>query len=377
MRDMPSRTLAGLSAVALVAMLTACGGPRPLPASPVPVVAVKPTPAATPWPSPRRSAAPLATATPVPTEDVLARPGADLTGTAVDPALGHRLPIAVLIDDNRVARPQSGFNGASLVYQAPADGGETRYMFVYQESDSPDIGPVRSGRVYFVHWASEVHAAIAHYGGDNFTRAYLDEHDPALFTSVDALGRGARAFHRIQSRKAPHNGYTSSEALRAMAIAHGAPASMPAALERRAFVDESPAAERGTTQTVSIPYRTGTIEYRYNAGANLYQRIVDGRRQIDPADGQRVHTRNVVVLFQPFKIDTRIEPGHSRPVVGAIGTGRAFVFREGRLTEATWSKADEAATTRLLGPDGREIPLVRGRTFFQIVPETTAVTVAD
>ena len=372
---MPSRTLARLTSVALVAMLAACGGPRPLPGSPGPVVAVRPTPAATASPPP--SQAPLATATPIASVDVLAGPNADLTGTAVDPALAHRLPIAVLIDDNRVARPQSGFNGASLVYQAPADGGETRYMFVYQENDSPDIGPVRSGRVYFVHWASEVHAAIAHYGGDNFTRAYLDQNDPALFTSVDAMGRGARAFHRIKTRKAPHNGYTSSEALRAMAAVLGAPLSMPASLERRPFVDESPAGERGTTQTVTIPYRTGTIEYRYDARANLYQRIVDGRRQIDPADGQRVHTRNVVVLFQPFKIDTRIEPGHSRPVVGAIGTGRAFVFREGLLTEATWSKASETALTRLLGPDGIEIPLVRGRTFIQIVPETTSVTIAD
>jgi hypothetical protein len=376
---MPSRTPTSLCAVALAAMVAACGGPQPRPASLAPVVAVHPTPAptanATPSPSP--SPTRLVTPTPVPTLDVLARPTADLTGMPVDPAVGHRLPIAVLIDDNRVARPQSGFNGASLVYQAPADGGETRYMFVYQEDDSRDIGPVRSGRAYFVHWASEVHAAIAHYGGDNVTRAYLAAHDPSLFTSIDALGRGARAFHRIQSRKAPHNGYTSSEALRAMAAALGAPGSMPASIERRPFVDESPAVERGTSQTVTIPYRTGTIEYRYNARANLYQRIVDGKRQIDPADGERVHTRNVVVLFQPFKIDTRIEPGHSRPVVGAIGTGRAFVFREGRLTEATWSKASEAAPTRLLAADGEEMPLVRGKTFIQIVPETTTVTIAD
>ena len=37
---------------------------------------------------------------------------ADLTGVTTDPTLAHRLPLAVLIDDNRIARPQSGFNGA-------------------------------------------------------------------------------------------------------------------------------------------------------------------------------------------------------------------------------------------------------------------------
>ena len=51
-----------------------------------------------------------------------------LTGLPVDPKLGHRTPLAVMIDDARAARPQSGFNGASIVFQAPADGWETRYI---------------------------------------------------------------------------------------------------------------------------------------------------------------------------------------------------------------------------------------------------------
>ena len=75
-----------------------------------------------------------------------------------------------------------------------------------------------------------------------------------------------------------------------------------------------------------------------------------------------------------YKTDTKIEPGHSRPVVGNIGTGRALVFREGRVTEGTWSKADEVAPTHLFDAAGVEIPLVTGRTFFQIVPLDTKVT---
>jgi hypothetical protein len=95
---------------------------------------------------------------------------------------------------------------------------------------------------------------------------------------------------------------------------------------------------------------------------------------VDPADGKAVMTRNVVVLFMSFRTDTKIEPGHSRPVVGSIGIGRAMIFREGRLLEGTWSKADEVSPTRLLDAAGTEIPLVTGRTFFQIVPDDTRVT---
>ncbi len=82
-----------------------------------------------------------------------------------------RLPVAVMVDDNVQARPQYGFNSASIVYQAPADGGETRYMMVFQEQDAKRVEPVRSGRPYFVNWASEYRSAFAHYGGDAKTLA--------------------------------------------------------------------------------------------------------------------------------------------------------------------------------------------------------------
>ena len=100
------------------------------------------------------------------------------------------------------------------------------------------------------------------------------------------------------------------------------------------------------SQAIRIPYRTGVIEYRYDRAANVYQRKVDGKNQVDPADGKRVTTTNVVVLFQSFRTDSKIEPGHARPVIGDIGHGTAWVFREGRLVKGTWSRLPLAA------PDG-------------------------
>ena len=299
---------------------------------------------------------------------------ADLTGVKTDPALAHRLPLAVTVDDNQVARPQSGFNGASIVYQAPADGGETRYMLVFQEGDSPQIGPVRSARIYFVQWASEIHAAIAHYGGDQRSRAYLTTWDGQRFTNVDALGGAGKAFHRIASRTAPHNGYTSTTALRAMVAKLGGPISIPADIVRRLFIAPGPKASRPASEHIVIPYRTGRIDYRFDPATDLYRRYVDGKIQVDPADHHTVMTRNVAVLFMSFTTDTKIEPGHSRPVIGNIGSGRAAIFREGRHIEGTWSKADETSPTLLFDATGAEIPLVTGRTFFQVVPLDTRIS---
>lgn len=360
-----------VAACLTAAILAGCGStPTPAPSS---ASVAKALAAATASPGP--SATPVAAVTPAPSVEPPGDPAiADLTGVTVDPERAHRLPIAVLIDDSRAARPQSGFNAASIVYQAPADGGEDRYMMVFQEGDTSSIGPVRSARLYLVQWASELRAGIAHYGGDLRARTALTAFDTVRFTNIDALGSGRKAYHRISSRSAPHNGYTSTAALRTMLAKLGGPSALPSDVWRHPFVAPAARASLPGSQHVTIPYRTVRIEYRFDPALDLYRRSVDGSTQVDPADGKPVTTRNVVVLFMSYKTDTRIEPGHSRPVVGNIGTGRALVFREGGVATATWSKADETAPTHLLDADGVEIPLVTGRTFVQVVPLSTKVT---
>ena len=365
-------------ALSIVGLLVvACGGPA-VTASPRPsIVAVAtatPSPSPTASPTPLPSPTPTASPTPTPVPSMAA---AALSGVLVDRRLADRLPLAVMIDDARVARPQSGFNAASIVYQAPADGYETRYMMVFQEGEAKQVGPVRSARFFLVQWASEVEAAMAHYGGDRRSRSYIKWH-PTYFTDVDALGRGSSAYHRVNFKSKPHNGYTTTKKLRNVAYKLGGPRKMDTDLFRRPFRDASALADRGpASQWIRIPYWTNTISYRYHRSTNQYRRSVDGRAQIDPADGKRVTATNVVVLFQKFRIDTKIEPGHARPNITTIGRGKALVYQEGRLIKATWRKVDDTGPTRLFDADGTEIELVRGRTFFQVVPPGMKVTDSD
>lgn len=365
---MCSSSVAG-GALALAALVAACGSSAPTPPPSAAVIAT-PTPAPTPTPTPSPIVSPSASPSATPTPSLVP---ADLTGVLVPPDRAHRLPIAVMIDDNRAARPQSGFNAASLVYQATADGFETRYMLVFQEDDTPDVGPVRSARFFLVQWAQEARSTIAHYGGDRRTRTYLRYHQDQ-FTDVDGITKGNKAYHRIKTRKAPHNAYASTASLRKMADKFGAPDTMPERLHRRPFRDPVPLAERPASQSIKIPYRTNTITYAYDPASDTYLRSINGKPHVDPADGQRVTTSNVVVLFQKFRIDTKIEPGHSRPDITTKGSGKAWIFSEGRLIKGRWSKSSDTAVTRFLDADGNEIPLVRGRTFIQVVPLTTKVT---
>ena len=351
----------------LVLLVSACTpGATPAPSGPAPTsAALSATDAPAtlpPTPEPSASAPPLL----VP---------ADLDGVLTTPELAHRLPLFVSIDDSRAARPQAGFNAASVIWQAPADGYESRYLLVFQENDSASIGPVRSARIYLAQWAAEAHGALAHYGGDRMTRAWMTANNGTLFTNVDGMGSGLPAYHRIASRPAPHNAYTSTESLWRVADKLGAGDTYDPALHVRPFRDDAPIGERGAAQTIAIPYHTVKVAYVYDAEANAYRRSLDGKPHVDPVDKAQVTVRTVVVLFMPFRTDSTIEPGHNRPVLGFVGSGKAMVFMEGRVVEATWSKASLADPTLIVGPDGAELPLVRGRIMIQVVPLGTKVTI--
>ena len=69
---------------------------------------------------------------------------------------GRRPPPSDRGDDRRPRRRPGrspGFSSASIVWQAPAEGGIPRYMMVFGENQPTDVGPVRSSRYYYIAWA--------------------------------------------------------------------------------------------------------------------------------------------------------------------------------------------------------------------------------
>ncbi|NLN47751.1 MAG: DUF3048 domain-containing protein, partial [Clostridiales bacterium] len=60
-----------------------------------------------------------------------------LTGLEVlDEADINQRPIAVMIDNEINARPQSGLDSADIVYEMPVEGNITRYMAIYHHLSS-------------------------------------------------------------------------------------------------------------------------------------------------------------------------------------------------------------------------------------------------
>ena len=280
-----------------------------------------------------------------------------------------------MIADNQVSRPQSGISTASIVYQAYADGGETRYMMIWQEGTATDIGPARSARPYYVYWAAEYKALYGHIGGDAHS---LRGTIPQLYGSIynmDELNGGSCPYHRITTRASPQNDYTNSAALISCAAAKGYPATFQK-LPVRPFADDMALMQRPASQKISIPYHTVTVGYEYQPATDDYVRIIDGSPELDPANNSKVYARNIVVMYQGVGFDPGSLDEPNRPWVVNTGSGKATVYQEGKAYAATWKKDSFTGLTRFYDSNGAEIPFVRGEIFMQSVSPDTKVTVS-
>jgi hypothetical protein len=295
-----------------------------------------------------------------------------------------RHPIAVMVDDQVDARPQSGLADADIIYQAPAEGGIPRYMLLFGTADPPSVGPVRSARRYFVGWAAEWRAMYVHAGGaPNALRALYKLNGDLLWNADAFRWGGAKGYlWRISERFSPHNVYTSGERLQALATRLGAVA--PLAKAEWTFKEPIDLADRPGRGSIVVPYSGDRITYTYDRASDRYLRGTSSETtQHDAATGEVIAPYDVVVLFMSTAalannpLDGN-NLAHHRLDIRYTGTGRALVFRDGTLITARWSKKDDASPTRLLyasGPlKGTPVPLVRGQIAIQIVPISTAVT---
>lgn len=372
---LPRRVLVLGMALALVALVAGCGSSGPTTAATaVPAggpLAGLSGPGGNPTPAPSPSADATESPTPEPTPVLVSAP---LTGRLVSPAAAARHPIAVMIDDLWAARPQSGFSAASVVWQAPAEGGIPRYMLIFGENQPGAVGPVRSARYYYIAWAAEWHAVYAHAGGSPQALETLwAQGDGKLVYNADQFAYGAY-FHRVTDRFAPHNLYTDGQQLDAIAAGVGAAGTPVQPIWQ--FAPDASLADRPAGGQIVVSYPSNTIEYDYDRATNSYPRTVSVEGpQHDAATGERVAPQNVVIMLMQFG---PLNDGHQnkgRLEATVVGRGPAWICTNGRTTKGTWRKASLTAPTRFYDDQGREITLTVGQTFVNVLPLGSTVRI--
>jgi Protein of unknown function (DUF3048) N-terminal domain/Protein of unknown function (DUF3048) C-terminal domain len=384
------RTGSGRSIIVVALALAAAGGVgvgalaaavAPTAAPPASQALASPSPSQTPEPTATPTAVPTPTPVPTPSPTPTPEPTptpvpAPLTGRLVSPAVAQRHPVAVMIDDHHDARPQSGFNDAAIVWQAPAEGGIPRYMMIFQDRIPPSVGPVRSARQYYIAWAAEWKAVYAHVGGSPQAMQTLREKGRGqLVYNADEFRWGGTYFHRTRDRFAPHNVYTSGKELYQLSRRVGAK-NGPIKAAWRFAPDKHPLLRPDGTR-ITVVYSQNTITYRYDRASNTYRRAVSGeKRQIDRGVDKFVAPKNVIVMTMSFG---RLNDGSRKNRLEAqfIGRGAAWISTNGTTIKGTWRKRSITDPTRFYDAAGKLVTLTVGQTFIQVMPKGSKITIKD
>ncbi|MEO8272530.1 MAG: DUF3048 domain-containing protein [Chloroflexota bacterium] len=366
-------------ALAILAVLVVWQVAAPLPSGNVTATSSPAEPSALPsadgsataaQPTPTSAAQTAPPPTPIPTPRTVPAP---LTGLPVSPEAALQHPIAVMVDDDVHARPQSGFNAASIVWQAPAEGGVPRYMMIFQDRIPDGVGPVRSARQYYVEWASEWRAMYVHHGGSPQALATLRAKGAGQWVyNADGFRWLGRFLSRTDDKFAPHNVYTDGERLRRLAVRLNVEDGEVTPIW--SFGRALPAVFRPSGGTIKVVYPYEAITYRYDGPTNRYLRFIDKSTtpQVDGDDGQPVAPTNVVILRMAFGPLNDGHPETHRLEARDVGTGEAWVSTNGATVKAVWKKKSASAPTLLFGLDGKELTLTPGQTFVQVIPLTYA-----
>lgn len=273
----------------------------------------------------------------------------------------ENLPVSAVVIENHVdARPLSGLSRASLVYEAPVEGGITRFLAIFAGDIAIDeIGPVRSARPYFVDLAEGFGGIFVHVGGSAAALSQISE-DASGLIDVDLYYK-SDYYWRDEKRFAPHNVYTSSKLLAAAVEKYVADAPAYGGWQYKA---DAPSDRRPEKADVAVysEYRPYAVKWVYDRVHNDYVRYEGGKLQKDK-NGPVVRAKNIVVL----KTDIEIIDAITRRRIRTVGEGEAMVYRDGEAVAARWKKEDLTSRLKFYASGGDEILFNAGATWIEIV----------
>lgn len=323
-----------------------------------------------------------------------------------------RRPLVVMIENSPDARPHSGVIRADIIYEAVAEGGVTRLMPVFYcdaQKDDVAIGPVRSVRTYFLDWASEYGKTplFGHVGGANCSadpggpcktnkKAQAIEQLVAYEwryskgNDLDQFAVGAPTYQRKENRlfnligrnvATEHSVIGSTEGLWLEGIERGWTNLNPDGVEWTddftswKFQDEAAVGDRGDVAAISFyfwdNYDDFKVDWAYDKTTNTYSRSTGGKAHTDLETGKQFTGKNIVIQFAK---ETGPVDELKHMLYETIGSGKALVFQNGKVVEATWKKTSRETRTIFTDKSGSEIKFVRGQIWIHVLDVGSDVT---
>ncbi|MEX1037532.1 MAG: DUF3048 domain-containing protein [Acidimicrobiia bacterium] len=309
------------------------------------------------------------TTTTAPTTTIDDRGTSPLNGLPVDdPKTLERRVLAVKIDNHPNARPQSGLNEADLVVEILVEG-VTRFLSMWQQSDSDYLGPMRSGRPTDGALLSAMNEpTFSISGAQSWVQSLIRGKDVYL------TGEVRPETFRVGFRSAPHNLYVDTNQLREYADDRGHPDNP---LDGPIWEFGDLPAGGTELESVQISFSGNSVVWVWDETEGLWFRTVGGSEsQYRNEDGTTAPLGYPVMVALNVQQYSVSPPGGGKglPSSRTTGSGTAYVFADGEVIEGTWERETESDWFTLTDSSGNVIPVPPGKIWISLVPGSSGVT---
>lgn len=331
-----------------------------------------PAPTFTPTPSPTLTPTPLPTEVPNPYEG---KKQSMLTGEWIDEDEIETRPYAVMLNNIKVASPQSGIGDADIVYEALTEAGITRFLAIFSKIaegslTAERLGSIRSARHYFVSFADEYDAIFVHFGETSYATRKMKKLGIDHITGM--YGVGVSSFYRDKSIKAPHNAFASlSGILSAVKKANFRTEYEEDYEAHFRFFEEDTVfmgADIKEAKKLTLGFSAYTSPYfTYDEQTKLYTRYQFDKVHTDYNTGEPLTFKNLIIQFvDEWNIDKN---GYqTMDIEDAKGTG--YYITNGVCMPISWVKKEKTRFMRYYGADKEELTINPGKTYIAVFPQS-------
>lgn len=281
-------------------------------------------------------------------------------------------PFAVMIDNHEGALSQAGVNDAQVIYEIVVEGGISRLLAIFKDVDVKEIGPVRSARHYFLDYAKEYDAILAHEGYSPRAASEIRSRN------IDSVVYTQGLWHRVSSRNAPHNAMTSTKRIKDAANKR----KYALTTNTKWPLKYSPENVELNNSFVADEIKTKIsnytdIVYKYNKETEKYEKYEHKMALKDSNTNKPMAATNLIFLYADNFSLIGFGAGHGRQEFDTTQEMKGYYITKGKAIKITASKSTRDSKTKYYDEDNNEIVFNDGNTFITFIPKRNNINIID
>lgn len=264
--------------------------------------------------------------------------------------------LVVKIDDTKSAHPQIGLEDADIVYIEQVEGGLTRLAAVFSSKIPKRIGPVRSARISDIELLAQLGRVAFAYSGAQ--RKLLPVIASANMQDLGAQRQSSSIYTTDPNRTSPY-----AMVLRADRL-------MQRVADQGYLIDSAKdigfkfgAAPDGGVAIEKVDIHWPAAMYSAEWSKEQSRWLLFHNNTLNIADSGKVLGPTTLIIqmvsITPSEYGDKF--GGVTPLSKSVGTGKAYVLRDGRYFETIWNRPTSTSGTVFSLPNGETINFAPGQ----------------